>query len=61
MKTYLSKDDLRVQRSIESITKKINASLCNSYPLLVQREKEFEKQCINEGLIYFPKFINLYI
>lgn len=57
----MTKDELRVQRSIESITKKINVALSHSYPFLVQREREFEQECIKQGLIYFPKFINLYI
>lgn len=55
MKTAFStKDEMRVQRSIDSIMKKINASLERTAPRSLEKEREFELSCIDNGLIYSP-------
>ena len=48
------KDLARVQRSIASIMKKINASLERTAPRSLEKEREFEQSCYDKGLIYFP-------
>ena len=48
------KDLARVQRSIASIMKKINASLERSMPCCLEKERAFEQSCYDKGLIYFP-------
>ena len=58
--SFISKDEARVQRSIASIMSKIDASLKRTQPLLVERERQFEKQCLDDGLIYFPLHVILY-
>ena len=50
----LTKDELRVQRSIASIMKKISDSLERTKPRSFLKEKEFEQSCYDKGLIYFP-------
>lgn len=57
MKQILPKDELRVQRSIDSIMKKINASLERTAPRSLEKEREFEQSCIDKGLIYSPNII----
>lgn len=54
MKQILSKDEFRVQRSIQSIMSKINASLERTAPRSLEKEREFEQSCIEKGLIYSP-------
>lgn len=48
------KDLARVQRSIQSIMSKINASLERTAPRSLEKEREFERSCIEKGLIYSP-------
>ena len=61
MKTaFMSKDEARVQRSIASIMSKIEKSMQRTQPKLIEREKEFEKKCLDDGLIYFPLHVILY-
>lgn len=48
------KDEARVQRSIASVMRKIEASIARTSPSLFEKEKEFEKSCIEKGLIYSP-------
>lgn len=50
----LTKDELRVQRSIASIMKKINSSLERTAPRSLEKERVFEQSCYDKGLIYFP-------
>lgn len=57
MKQVLSKDELRVKRSIHSIMSKINASLERTAPRSIQKERDFEQSCIEKGLIYSPNKI----
>lgn len=57
MKQVMSNDELRVLRSIQSIMSKINASLERTAPRSLEKEREFEKSCIEKGLIYFPNKI----
>ena len=49
-----SKDELRVERSIQSIMKKISDSLERSMPRCLVKERAFEQSCYDKGLIYFP-------
>ena len=54
---FKTKDELRVERSIASIARKIIASMEKSQPDLLKREREFEELCKKDGIIYFPKYI----
>ena len=54
MKQIMSKDELRVQKSIQSIMKKISDSLERSMPRSLEKERAFEQSCYDKGLIYFP-------
>lgn len=54
MNQILTKDELRVQRSIQSIMKKIADSLERTAPRALEQEREFERSCIEKGLIYSP-------
>lgn len=58
MSTVICPKDLaRVQRSIQSIMSKINASLERTAPRSLEKEREFEQSCIDNGLIYSPNKI----
>lgn len=59
-----TKDDLRVLRSIESISKKLEIALKKSqlrkYEQFLKEEKELEEYCISHGMVYSPtKFVEL--
>ena len=60
----MTKDDLRIQRSIASIMFKIEASILAHEPKRyrdwLESEREFERQCIADNIIYSPsKYISL--
>lgn len=59
-----TKDELRVLRSIESISKKLELALKKSqsrrYEQFLKEEKELEDYCISHGMVYSPtKFVEL--
>ena len=56
MKQEMTKDEARVERSIRSIMGKIELSMARTAPLLIESEREFERQCLADGLIYFPRY-----
>lgn len=50
----MTKDELRVQRSIERLEQRLIAALESLEPARLRREKEFEKYCEDNNLIYSP-------
>lgn len=60
----MTKDEIRVLRSIESISKKLEIALKKSqsrkYEQFLKEEKELEEYCILHGMVYSPtKFVEL--
>lgn len=55
MKQAMTKDEARVERSIRSIMGKIALSMAKTAPSLIESEREFERRCLADGLIYFPR------
>ena len=51
----MTKDDARVERSIRSIMGKIALSMARTAPAMIESEREFERRCLADGLIYFPR------
>lgn len=59
-----SSDELRVERSIQSIISKIEASILRTEPkryrAWLESERELEEKCIENNMVYSPtKFMNL--
>lgn len=50
----MTKDEMRVERSIERLEKELIASFERLQPAREKRELEFEKYCIENHLIYSP-------
>ena len=51
----MTKDELRVERSIQSLLRKCDIALAKSHPRAVENEKRFEQFCYDNGLLYSPR------
>ena len=50
----MTKDELRVERSIHSLLRKCDAALERMRPRSYEKEKQFENWCFANGILYSP-------
>lgn len=50
----MTKDELRVLRQIDRLERQLIATLDSLQPSRLRREREFEKYCTDNHLIYSP-------
>lgn len=52
----MTKDELRLRRSIASVEKRLDEKYRRLSAARVRAEREFELSCYEKGLIYFPLY-----